>query len=246
MRSFELIKEARAATPTLLNPYFLKEFILYAYGSIENISAMLVQENEHSLEQPLAFFSQGLKYYEEKYSFVEKHVLFVVRNLKKFKYMLDNNRIKLMISHPSFKEFFLNKDLNDKRVGWVTKVMEFDVDIKVTKIVRGKGLCEKIADHTNNNEEDEEKVVLALQDEEKVVVPVPPISWVQEMTHFLLTAKCPHGLSKSRSRYYRLQSIPYVILNNFLFRKAFHGVLLRFIDVDQVDKVLHEFHEGST
>lgn len=62
-RSFELIKEALATAPTLLNPYFSKDFILYSYGSIDIISAILVQENEYSLEQPLAFFSQGLKDY---------------------------------------------------------------------------------------------------------------------------------------------------------------------------------------
>lgn len=49
-KSFELIKEALAAAPTLLNPYFSKDFILYAYGTIDSISAMLVQENEHGLE----------------------------------------------------------------------------------------------------------------------------------------------------------------------------------------------------
>lgn len=90
--------------------------------------------------------------------------------------MLSNNRIKLMVAHPSVKEFFLNKHINDKRVGWMTKMMEFDVDIKVTKLIRGKGLCEKLANHTNNSEEDEEKVVLALQDEEEVVVPIPPLA----------------------------------------------------------------------
>ena len=50
-----------------------------------------------------------------------------------------------MVAHPSVKEFFLSKDLNDKRAGWITRVMEYDVDIQVTKLVRGKGLCEKLA-----------------------------------------------------------------------------------------------------
>lgn len=77
---------------------------------------MLVQQNEEGLEQPLAFFSQTLKYYELRYTFVEKHVLVVIRSLKKFKHM-SNNRINLMVAHPSVKEFLLSKDLNDKRVG---------------------------------------------------------------------------------------------------------------------------------
>lgn len=47
-----------------------------------------------------------------------------------------------MVSHPSVKDFFLSKDLNEEHVGWITKVIEYDVDIKITKFVRAKGLCE--------------------------------------------------------------------------------------------------------
>lgn len=49
-----------------------------------------------------------------------------------------------MVSHPIVEEFLLSKDRNDKSVGWITKVMEYDISIQVTKLVRGKGLCEQI------------------------------------------------------------------------------------------------------
>ena len=48
--SFELIKEALASTPTLLNPNFSKYFILYAYGNNDSIVAMLVQQNDEGFE----------------------------------------------------------------------------------------------------------------------------------------------------------------------------------------------------
>lgn len=56
--NFEAIKEALASAPTLVNPNFSKDFILYAFGSINSISAMLVQKNNYDLEHPIAFFSQ--------------------------------------------------------------------------------------------------------------------------------------------------------------------------------------------
>ena len=43
------------------------------------------------------------------------------------------------------KDFLLNKDINGKRVGWVPKVMEYDIDIKVTKLIRHKELSKQIA-----------------------------------------------------------------------------------------------------
>ena len=59
--------------------------------------------------------------------------------------MFSNNKIKLLVAHPFVKDFLLNKDLNTKRSGWITKAMEYDIEIKVTKLVRGTGLCEQIA-----------------------------------------------------------------------------------------------------
>lgn len=92
--------------------------------------------------KPIAFFSEGLKDYERRYSYVEKQALSIVRDLKKFRHLLSHNKVYLLVPHASVKEFLLNKDINEKRVGWITKVMEYDIDIMITKLVRGKGLCE--------------------------------------------------------------------------------------------------------
>lgn len=66
----------------------------------------------------------------------------MIRSLKKFKPLISNNKIHVMVAHPTVKEFMLSKDLSEKRARWITRVMEFDVDIKITKLVRGRGLCE--------------------------------------------------------------------------------------------------------
>ena len=70
----------------------------------------------------------------------------VMRRLKKFRHLVSNEKNHLLVSHVSVKEFLFNKDLNEKGAHWITKVMEYDIDIKPTKLVRGKGLCELIAE----------------------------------------------------------------------------------------------------
>ncbi|KAH9298125.1 hypothetical protein KI387_029807, partial [Taxus chinensis] len=67
-----------------------------------------------------------------------------IRSLKKFKHLVSNNKVQLLVSHAGVKDFLLNKDLNEKRAGWITRVMEYDIEIKITKLVRGKGLCEQL------------------------------------------------------------------------------------------------------
>jgi hypothetical protein len=101
----------------------------------------------------MAFFSEGLKDYENNYSYVEKQVIAVVRSLKKFRHLLSQSRIQLLVPNSSVKDFLLSRDINEKRAGWITKVMEYDVDIKITKLVRGKGLCEQLLSPPNTVEE---------------------------------------------------------------------------------------------
>lgn len=147
-----MIKQALSSAPTLVNPNFNKDFILYAYGATDTISAMLVQKNDEGQEQPVAFFSKGMDDYEQRYTFFEKHVLAAIKALKKFKHLIANNIVHLMVAHPSVKEFLLSKDVNEKRAGWITRVMEYDVQIHVTKLVRGKGLCAQLANEEESAE----------------------------------------------------------------------------------------------
>ena len=139
--SFEEIKASIASAPTLINPNFEKDFILYTLGGESSISVVLTQTNDKDEEQPIAFFSEGLKEYEDKYSYVEKQALVVIRALKKFRHLLSHNKIHLLVPHASVKDFLLNKDISEERTGWITKVIEHDVDIQITKLVRGRGLC---------------------------------------------------------------------------------------------------------
>lgn len=127
--SFEEIKAAIASAPTLFNPNFEKDFILYTLGGASSISDVLTQANKKNEEQPIAFFSEGLKEYEDKYSFVEKQALAVIRALKKFGHLLSHNKIHLLVPHASVKEFLFSKDISEKRAGWITRVMEYDVDV---------------------------------------------------------------------------------------------------------------------
>lgn len=184
----------------------------------------MTQLDNENLEQPITFFSEGLKDHEIKYSYVEKQVL-VARELKKIRHMLSNNRIQLMVLYGNIKEFLLSRDINEKGVGWVTRVMEYDVDIKITKLVRGKGLCEQLfsAFETLIN------VSLVLQEDQLLNIDTQN-SWVNDMTTILKEGRYPPSLDRTKRRHFKLQSIPYVIMDGILFRKDLNGVLLRCIE----------------
>lgn len=61
---FEEIKKSIASTPTLANPNFDKDFILYTLGGDSSTSVVLIQLNDEKVEQPIGFFKKGLGEYE--------------------------------------------------------------------------------------------------------------------------------------------------------------------------------------
>ena len=93
-----------------------------------------------------------------------------------------------MVAHPSVKDFLLNKDLNTKRAGWITKAMEYDIKIKVTKLVRGRGLCEQLVElvETKNNDSSEDlDAILAQIDRGQPAIMNIQSDWIDDMVNFL-------------------------------------------------------------
>ena len=54
----------------------------------------------------------------------------------------------------------------------------------------------------------------------------------------------PEGLERTKRRKFRLQSIPYALVDGILLRKDLNGALLRCTKPNQVDRMVKEFHDG--
>ena len=117
--------------------------------------------------------------------------------------------------------------------------MEYDVDIQIAKLVRGRGLCKQML---SSQESDEEASMILIEQQE--VRNNDPRNWINDMKNFLLGNRYPQGLDRTKRRQYRLQSIPYAIVDGILFKKDFNGALLRCIDIDQAERMIKELHDG--
>ena len=82
------------------------------------------------------------------------------------------------------------------------------MDIQITKLVRGKGLCEQIANNEVSKLEGQANTIFligATGDNDRAA------TWLQDMVHFLRTSECPATLDKEKPRYYQLQTIPFCL-----------------------------------
>ena len=140
-QSFEAIKQALVEAPILIAPDYTKYFAIFSFASEDTIAVVLLQKNSDNLEQPISFFSKTLRDSELKYNIMEKQAYALVKALKFFRIYVLHSKVLAYVPNSAVKEILVQPDSEGKRGRWIAKVMEYGVEIKPTKLVKGQGLA---------------------------------------------------------------------------------------------------------
>ena len=82
----------------------------------------------------------------------------------------------------------------NKRASWIAKAQEYDLDIKPTNLVRGKGLCKEIAEGSSKDEEE-------TKEEMSLVLFVGNFDdWFSNIAYFLTYGEYLDHLSRKEKR----------------------------------------------
>ena len=144
--SFEKIKMALMEAPVLVSPDFTKEFLTFSFASEDTLAVVLLQKNKDGLQQPIAFFSKTLRDSELKYSILEKQAYSLVKALKFFRIYVLHSNVIAYVPNVAIKDVLTQPGSEGKRGKWIAKIMEYDLDIRPTKLVKGQGLAKLLAD----------------------------------------------------------------------------------------------------
>ena len=107
--------------------------------------AMLLQKNDESLDHPIALFSKTLRDVELKYDPIEKQYYALIKYLKNFKIYILHAKVIAYVPLAAVKDVLTQPDIDGKRAKWISKLIEFDVKVKPTKLVKGLGLAKLVA-----------------------------------------------------------------------------------------------------
>lgn len=72
MYAFDQIKKAISKAPTLASPDYTKPFSIFSFASKTTLVVFLLQKNEDSHDQSIAFFSKVMRDVELKYDIIDK------------------------------------------------------------------------------------------------------------------------------------------------------------------------------
>jgi hypothetical protein len=145
-RSFEAIKKAIMEAPTLISPDYSKEFHIFSFASEDTLAAVLLQKDEEGSEHPVAFFSKTLRDAELRYDIIEKQAYALIKSLKAFRIYILHSKVIAYVPSASIKDVLTQPDVDGRRAKWIAKLIEFNIELKPTKLVRGQGLAKLMAE----------------------------------------------------------------------------------------------------
>ena len=181
---------------------------------------------------------------ELKYDIMEKQAYALVKALKDFRVYVLHSHVIAHVPTAAVKAILTQLDPEDRRERWIATLLEYDIEIKPTKMVKGQGLAKMM---TSSNCESLQINFLSHQSDQlgtviEVMIDFVTSPWYSDIVYVLRNLQAPEGLSKSRARSVKLKSAKFCIINKYLYWKDPGGVLLNCLLEDEAQQVIKEFH----
>ena len=80
-----------------------------------------------------------------KYDPIEKQAYALIKSLNTFRIYILHAKVIAYVPSAAVKDVLTQPDIDGKRDKWIAKLIEFDVEVKPTKLVKGLGLAKLMA-----------------------------------------------------------------------------------------------------
>ena len=147
-QAFEEIKMALTRMPVLTSPKFDRDFIIFFFALEHTIAIVLLQKDDQGCEKPIAFFRKALRDAPLRYKIMEKQAFALVKAIKDFRVYILYSHVIAYVPNLVVKGILTQDEIERKRGKWIATILEYDIEIKPTKLIKGQGLA-KLMTETN-------------------------------------------------------------------------------------------------
>ncbi len=225
--------------PVLISPNFTKDFIIFSFDFEHTVAAVLLHKKDDGFEQPISFCSKALRDAALKYNIMEKQSFSLIKAIKDFRMYILHSNIVAYVPNAVLKDILTQNGPDGKRGRWIAILVEYDMEIKPTNLIKGQGLA-KLMVESNLNALDINFVV-ALDDQEEKETPqldeaFMTLPWYAYLIFVLFNLNDPPCLTKTNSRFLNLKGVKFFIIDNILYWKHAGGILLKCLLKDNTER----------
>jgi len=106
---------------------YTTKFVIFPFTLEHAIAIVLLQKNQQGFGQPMAFINMTL--WGKKYA--------LVKSLISFRDYVLQSEIILYFPNPTVKEILIQHDCEGRLGKWVSRIQEYNIELKPTKIIKG-------------------------------------------------------------------------------------------------------------
>eukprot|EP00253_Pinus_taeda_P020905 PITA_20905 len=230
---------------------FLRCFIPNLAEHLREITSMLKKDSQkrEGVEKPSAFFCRIIRDGALKYNIIEKQALALVKALNDFRVYILHSHILAYVPNAAVKDILVQADPEGRRGKWNAALLEYDVEIKPNKLIKGQGLT-KLMVETNLQVLDINLIAaMSDEDEENSSVQVSEMflssPWYADILYVLQHLASPPGMPRNKSITLKLKAAKFCILDSALFWKDPGGMLLNCLVEEEAKRVVEDFHRGD-
>jgi hypothetical protein len=161
---------------------------------------------------------------EIKYGIMEKQAYALVKSLKAFTIYVLHSKVIVYVPSASVKDILIQLDIDGKRSKWIAKILEFDLEIKPTKLVKGQGLAKLLVESNCKalgvnfiNTCSESQKTEASGSSPRDNPPLAGCTWYRVIIYFLQELRPPDGMGRSKERALKLKAIRYCLIDQVLY-----------------------------
>lgn len=165
-----------------------------------------------------------------------------MKSLKSFRIYIIHSKVIAFVPNIAIKDILLQPDTEGKRGKQISKILEFDIEIRPTKLVKGQGLARLMA------KSNYKALELNVEGSSGEISEYPNIflfDYYKDIVYFLQNMNYPPEMEKYERRAFKLKAIKYCIMENNLYWKDPTEILLKCVDEEEAQRIMIEMHAGA-
>eukprot|EP00253_Pinus_taeda_P011856 PITA_11856 len=185
--------------------------------------------------------------YSMLFSFASEHTM--VAALKDFRVYILHSHVLAYVPNAVVKDVLVQADPEGRRGKWIAVLLEYDVEIKPTKLMKGQGLAKLMAE--SNLHALDINLIAAMSDENNEESPIQVSEmfalspWYSDIIYVLKNFSPPPVMTRNKARTLKLKAAKFYILNLALYWKDLGDVLLNFLVEKEAKQAMEDCHQGD-
>jgi hypothetical protein len=182
---------------------------------------------------------------------VEKHAYALVKAMKSFRVYVIQYEIMAYVPSSIVKEILVQPNCEGKRGKWIKQILEYNLTINLTQLIKCRVLfklmtksnCKEIGLYHLSGKTQNSSFYIE-ETNSQVNNKYVSSPWYKDIIFFILIFQSPPELDKLKFKSLKLRSVKYHIIDQILFWKDPHGILLRCVDEKEAKQFFCDLHHG--